>query len=262
MDGSGVASLFPPGTRIIRQFTAPGFASGAAALPGWDDPGMRLCKLRSRGRATVGNGVFLKEYVYSSRFERWRRKIMTPRPFIALAAAHRLEALGVPTPRVLAAARGVSPDGTLRDLLITEALPEDVRFGNSPGMDPEAISEVLIPVMRQLHEGGFYHGDLSLRNWYRSADGKWGLIDLDGTELFRWRVTKLWRTRELARLASNCFMTTPPEKMDRRKLFDMGRRFLERYAAAGGAVYEKCFFRRTLALVNRARRKYLDLGGI
>lgn len=259
MDGSGVAKLFPPGTRIIRLFTAPG---SAAELPGWDDPGMQLCKLRSRGRATVGNGVFLKEYVYRSRFERWRRKLMVPRPFTALAAAHRLEALGVPTPRVLAAARGISPDGTLRDLLITEALPEDVRFGNSPEMAPEAFTEELPPVMLQLHEGGFYHGDLSLRNWYRSADGKWGLIDLDGTELFRWRVAKLRRTRELARLASSCFMALPPSEMDRRKLSDMGRRFLDRYVACGGSVYEHFFFRRTLALVNRSRRKYLNLGGI
>ena len=262
MEGSGVAKLFPPGTRIIRLFIAPDTASEAAALPGWDEPGMRLCKMRSRGRATVGNGVFLKEYVYGSRFERWRRKFMVPRPFIALAAAHRLEALGVPTPRVLAAARGAAPDGTLRDLLVTEALPEDVRFGNSPEMEPETLSEVLIPVMRHLHEGGFFHGDLSLRNWYRRADGKWGLIDLDGTELFRWGVTKMRRTRELARLASSCFMEIPPPEMDRRKLHDMGRRFLERYAAAGGSVYEGGFFRRTLALVNRSRRKYLNLGGI
>lgn len=262
MDGSGVASLFPSGTRIIRIFTAPELASGAAALPGWDEPGMRLCKLRSRGRATVGRGVFLKEYVYRSRFECWRRKFMVPRPFIALAAEHRLEALGVPTPRVLAAARGVSPDGTLRDLLVTEELPGGVRFGNSPEMTAEALSEALPAVMFQLHEGGFFHGDLSLRNWYLGADGKWGLIDLDGTELFRWRVTKLRRTRELARLASSCFMTIPPEKMDRRKLSDMGRRFLDRYAAAGGSVYEKFFFRRTLALVNRSRRKYLNLGDI
>jgi len=253
MAGSVVARLFPPGTRMLRCFTAPEFPS--AAPPGWDDPGMRICKQRSRGRATVGNGVFLKEYVYFSRFERWRRRFMAPRPFTALAAARRLEALEVPTPRVLAAARGVAPDGSIRDLLITEEL-SGVRFGDKAGMAPEALAVALIPVMLRLHAGGFRHGDLSLRNWYLDG-GNWGLIDLDGAVLSRRRVSKTWRTRELARLASSCFLAERCDDAHRRDLFALGRIFWERYTAAGGSAYERMFFRRLLALVNRARRKYL-----
>ena len=263
MDGSGVVKLFPPGTRLLRCFIAPGCAcAGAAEPPGWDDVGMRLCKQRSKGRATVGNGVFLKEYVYRARFECWRRRFMTPRPFTVLAAALRLETLKVPTPRVLAAARGVSSDGAIRDLLITEELPADVCFGDAAALSVEVLAHELVPVMSRLHDGGFYHGDLSLRNWYRCADGTWGLIDLDGAELSRWRVPKMRRTRELARLASSCFLTTPQPGAERGALFALGRRFLEVYTAAGGSVYERHFLRRTLALVNRSRRKYLQLEAI
>jgi|GEM_PF-4930152 len=262
MDGSGVARLFPPGTRMLRLFTAPEFASGAAEPPGWDDAGMRLCKQRSKGRATVGNGVFLKEYVYRSRWDFWRRRLMTPRPFVALAAARRLAALGVPTPRVLAAARGVAPDGSLRDLLVTEELPGSVRFGDAPDMTVGEAAAELLPVMLRLHTGGFYHGDLSLRNWYRDPGGAWGLIDLDGAVLCRRRVSKPRRTRELARLASSCFLAENRADAGRRELFALGREFLEIYASGGGSVSERGFYRRTLALVNRSRRKYLGLEGL
>ena len=72
---------------------------------GWDVEGMQLCKQRSYGRAVRGNGVFLKEYIYTSWFRRLRRTLSEPRPFIALAAARRMHELGVPTPEVLAAVR-------------------------------------------------------------------------------------------------------------------------------------------------------------
>ena len=86
MSDSGVEKLFPAGARIERIFTAPELDSGAVLPSGWDAEGMRLCKQRSYGRAVRGNGVFLKEYVYTSWFRRLRRTFSTPRPFIALAA--------------------------------------------------------------------------------------------------------------------------------------------------------------------------------
>ena len=128
MSDSGVENLFPAGARIERIFTAPELASGAVLPSGWDAEGMRLCKRRSYGRAVCGHGLFLKEYVYTSRWDRFRQRFKTPRPFIALAAARRLEELGIPTPRVLAAVRAVAPGGAVHDLLVTEALPPDVVF--------------------------------------------------------------------------------------------------------------------------------------
>ena len=99
MENSGVAQLFPAGTRLIRLFAEPGLPP----LPGWDDAGMELCKSRSRGRVVRGNGVFLKEYVYTSPWDKFRQRFKTPRPFVSLEAARRLEELGVPTPPVAAA---------------------------------------------------------------------------------------------------------------------------------------------------------------
>ena len=61
MEGSAVARLFPAGTRLLRHFTAPEVASGVVAVPDWRDAGLRLVKERSRGRAVVGCGVFIKE---------------------------------------------------------------------------------------------------------------------------------------------------------------------------------------------------------
>lgn len=257
MEGSAVARLFPAGTRLLRLFTAPEVASGAAAVPGWDDAGLRLVKERSRGRAVVGCGVFIKEYVYNSRWEKLRRRFMPPRPFIALAAARRLEALDVPTPRVLIAARGVAPGGEICDLLATEALPEDTRFGNAVGADAAEFAARLAPVLCHLHENGFVHGDLSLRNWYLACDGRWGLIDLDGAVVSR-RVSKPRRTAELARLTSSFFLT------HRRycgidELNAAAERFLKCYNDAGGSVDEAGFRRQSLSLVNRFRAKYLNL---
>ena len=95
MENAGVARLFPAGTRLVRLFAEPGLPP----LPGWNDAGMKLCKSRSRGRAVRGNGVFLKEYVYKSLWDRFRQRFKTPRPFVSLAAAQRLAELGIPTPR-------------------------------------------------------------------------------------------------------------------------------------------------------------------
>jgi tRNA A-37 threonylcarbamoyl transferase component Bud32 len=260
MEDSAVARLLPSGTRTIRLFTAPEVASGAVSVPGWEDAGMQLVKLRSRGRAVVGNGVFLKEYIYCSRWEKFRRRFMPPRPFIALAAARKLETLAVPTPRVLIAARGIAPDGAVCDLLATERLATDVTFGDRIPAGEEGLAEMLTPVLLHLHDNGFLHGDLSLRNWYVTPDGRWGLIDLDGAVRTR-RVSKFRRTAELARLASSCFLVYRRDS-DLAGLNATAEEYLRSYIHAGGSVYEDRFRRQMLSLVNRFRAKYLHLDAI
>jgi len=228
---------------------------------------MSVCKARSRGRAVRGNGAFLKEYVYRSLVERLRRRFLSPRPFVALSAAERLAELGVPTPRVLAAVRGVSPDGAIHDILATceldyggGVIPGDAFWSGRGAESADEIVREFVPTVCRLHDRGFFHGDLSLRNWYRTADGSWGLIDLDGTVLFERTMPKSRRTRELARLASSWFLAAGGD--DRRTLRRTAEKFLECYSACGGRVYERWFFCRTFALVERFRSKYLELGAL
>lgn len=262
METAGVVKLFPAGTRIVRCFTAP----GVPALPGWDDAGMKLCKARARGRAVCGNGVFLKEYVYRSLWDRFRRRFTTPRPFLSLDAARRLEALAIPTPPVLAAARGISSDGCLRDLLVTSELSADVRFGDKVaselGEKRAELARELVPVAFRLHEGGVVHGDLSMRNWYRASDGAWGLIDLDGAVVGSGKVSALRRADELARLASSCFVAATRPEDGAAELSEFARIFLDEYTKLGGALSTARFERRSRLLADRFRIKYLKMGAL
>ena len=261
MENAGVVKLFPAGTRIVRLFAEPEIP----ALLGWDDAGMRLCKSRSRGRAVCGNGVFLKEYVYTSPWDRFRMRFKTPRPFVSLAAAQRLAELGIPTPRVLAAARGIAPDGAVHDLTVTAELPPDVRFGDKIaaelGDGRAVLARELAPAVSRMHAGGVVHGDLSMRNWYRLPDGAWGLIDLDGATVGK-VVSERARTDELARLASSCFVCATRAEDGAAELLKFLRAFSEAYQAAGGSVSARRFEARSRALADRFRIKYLNLGAL
>lgn len=262
MENSGVVRLFPAGTRIVRLFAEPELP----VLPGWDDAGMKLCKSRSKGRAVRGNGVFLKEYVYRSFWNRFRQRFRAPRPFVSLDAARRLEQLGIPTPRVLAAARGVSPEGAVRDLLVTAELPPEVRFGDRIATElgerrAELGSELAAMVFR-LHENGFLHGDLSLRNWYRTPEGAWGLIDLDGAVVGRGKASTARRTDELARLASSCFVAATAASDGAAELRKFAQVFIDEYAKLGGTVSPARFERRSRFLADRFRIKYLKMGAL
>ena len=259
MENSGVAQLFPAGTRLIRLFAEPGLPP----LPGWDDAGMELCKSRSRGRAVRGNGVFLKEYVYTSPWDKFRQRFKTPRPFVSLEAARRLEELGVPTPPVAAAVRGVSPDGCVHDLLVTKELAPGVVFGDKLaaelGDKRISLARELVPLAFRMHEGGLIHGDLSLRNWYRTPEGVWGLIDLDGAKVLRGAASKSRRTDELARLASSCFTAATQVSDGIAELRRFIRNFFDEYARCGGAVDLGRFARRSRFLADRFRTRYLDM---
>lgn len=224
---------------------------------------MTLCKQRSYGRAVRGGGVFLKEYVYTSWFRRLRRSFSTPRPFIALAAARRLEELGIPTPEVLAAVR-TRRKGEIRDLLVTRELDGEVCYGDSLVKclaDAGMLIKELTPVVAKMHRGDLRHGDLSLRNWYRDRYGAWGLIDLDGAAVGP--VSAAWRTKELARLASGSFCGLANGGGTVAEAEELAGRFLTAYTEAGGGYIDRgALLRRTVKLVNRCRRKYLDLGGL
>jgi tRNA A-37 threonylcarbamoyl transferase component Bud32 len=192
---------------------------------------------------------------------------MPLRPFISLDAARRLAALGIPTPRVLAAARGIAPDGAIRDLLVTAELPADARFGDEIaselGEGRAALACELAPVVCRMHEGGLIHGDLSMRNWYRLPDGAWGLIDLDGANLSLGGVSVRARADELARLASSCFVCATRAEDGAAEFRKFISAFSEAYEAAGGIpVAGRRFEARSRALADRFRVKYLNMGAL
>ena len=64
-------------------------------------------------------------------------------------------------------------------------------------------AEDLLEMLIRLHRGGFYHGDLNYRNLYRTADGRFGLIDLDAMQLYPGLVPFRLRMKELARIISS-----------------------------------------------------------
>ena len=117
----------------------------------------------------------------------------------------------------------------------------------------------LTPVVAKMHRGGLRHGDLSLRNWYRDPYGKWGLIDLDGAAVGPVSVVR--RTKELARLVSDSFCGLVRDGGSTAELEELSGRFLAAYTEAGGGSIDRAMLSsRTLKLVNRFRRKYLNSG--
>jgi len=132
---------------------------------------------------------FVKEYRKNGFWRTLKRAMQFPRSWRCLAAALRLRELGVDTPAVLLASRYC---------LITEIL-HGVQYLPE---NPELARDV-VPLLAQLHDGGIRHGDFNLRNIYRTADGKFGVIDLDGSRLYRGEVPEKVRFLELARLVSS-----------------------------------------------------------
>lgn len=145
---------------------------------------------------------FIKCYRKNGFWRTLKRAVQFPRSHRCLAAALRLRKLGVDTPAVLLASRYC---------LITEILPSGTVFlPERPELATEALS-----LLADLHDNGIRHGDVSLRNIYRTRDGKLGLIDLDGARLFAGAAPAKTRFLELARLISSylkCVHAAPDEQ--------------------------------------------------
>lgn len=68
---------------------------------------------------------------------------------------------------------------------------------------PEKIAEITkraACLLKEIHAAGVYHGDYKLFNLYES-DGQFGVIDLDGSIIFRHGVPLSYRKKDLIRLA-------------------------------------------------------------
>ncbi len=190
------------------------------ADPGWliescYAAGARQIKRRPKTRIFANRGMFFKFNLHPSLWRVIRQGFRLPRPFRSLAAALRLEELGVSCPEVIMAVRKRRfLNFPVCDLLITRELSSDRIFldtlftDRTTGKDVSELLKKLVSFLKILHEGGFEHGDLNLRNIYclLGASGellKFGLIDLDGCRLYPEPLPESRRRREGARVVSS-----------------------------------------------------------
>ena len=141
---------------------------------------------------------FVKVYRKNGFFRTMKRLLQYPRSRRCLAAALKLQRIGVETPAVLLASRYC---------LITEVLTSVQYLTECPERARE-----LVPLLAKLHDNGIRHGDFNLRNIYRKAEGTFGLIDLDGSRLYDGAVPRKVRFLELARLISSYLKSVEHDK--------------------------------------------------
>jgi len=211
-DGEGrfVPCRFGSYRGFVRKDADPGMLIDACYASG-----ARQIKRRPKTRIFANRGMFFKFNLHPTLWRIFRQGFRMPRPYRSLAAALRLEELGVPTPEVLMAVRKRRfLNFPVCDLLITRELPADRIFldtlfsDRTTGKEVSELVKKLVPFLKTLHEGGFEHGDLNLRNIYclLGASGEllhFGLIDLDGSCLYPEPLPESRRRREGARVVSS-----------------------------------------------------------
>lgn len=178
------------------NFFLPGKEGINSSFPGMEKdvlPSSWIALKNSRNVASFldpERNCFIKICRRNSFWKSLKRRLCYPRPFRCLAGALRLKELGIPTPEVWYASRYV---------LVTEFLGKENQFLNQFPVPAQDLLEMLI----RLHRGGFFHGDLNYRNLYRTADGRFGLIDLDAVQLYPGLVPFRLRMKDLARIISS-----------------------------------------------------------
>lgn len=185
-----------------------------------DAPDTHIFSERRKIKTGSTGNCFVKRYNLPGIFTQLRRLLKTPRPLTVMRGAAFLHDNGIPTPRVLAALAEFN-GLRRREYLITELLtPADTLLNIlAKELSAEEFSKLLmekfIPMLAKMHHAGAIHGDLSLRNLYRTGCGEAGLIDLDGIEIGRKPVKKPARAKEVARLISSYIIVCAPEANSR-----------------------------------------------
>ena len=173
-------------------------------------PCTRVIKDRPKIAAGIVGEAFFKHYKPRGWFYALRHIFLTPRPLISLRGALHLRQNGIPTPEVRAAiiykCGGIPQDSLLiTDSLLDEDLQCDHLIGEfaKPENYPSMVNG-LADLLNRMHNCGFRHGDLNLRNLYcrRSAIGfsGWGVIDLDSCTVSHKPLNLKLRTLDMARL--------------------------------------------------------------
>ena len=121
----------------------------------------------------------------------------------AKVTEHLLRA-GIPTPAVYFCGvkrhMGLPVCGISGSEFLTGAQSgyELIRDAGSPEDIYEITREITV-LLRRIHDSGVYHGDYKLHNIYRQ-NGKFGVIDLDGSRIFRSGTPEKYRKADLIRL--------------------------------------------------------------
>ena len=128
-----------------------------------------------------------------------------PRVFRAAKVTEHLLKAGIPTPDVYFCGMkrkfflpvcGCSASEFLRG-----AVPVDTLMKEASTLEEILqITERAARLLAEIHRSGVYHGDFKLFNLYE-LDGKFGVIDLDGSIIFRKGVPFSYRKKDLIRLA-------------------------------------------------------------
>ena len=173
-----------------------------------------FCKDGRKVRAVCYQDYFIKSYKINGLFNFIRRIFKTSRPMKVLKAFLQLEKHNILTPRVLVAVTEKKSNLPIVDYLVTEKIPTHAKFANvllaeyknEPNFD-FAISDKWIftafSFIAKMHEANVLHGDLNLRNFYYTGDilkqdGAWGIIDLDGANVYSKKLSNNLRTKDLA----------------------------------------------------------------
>ncbi|MCB1791383.1 MAG: hypothetical protein KDJ24_13880 [Gammaproteobacteria bacterium] len=211
-----------------------------------------------------GRSVYVKRYVYP--YARWREFWLRPaKSAIECWAYSRLQALGIPTLKVVAFAERRRLAALGGGCIVTEGIPDTIdletfartvwcRWPRSERRDSaRRIAERLLRQARTAHEGGFFHHDLKWRNLLIATDGDPdSLVWIDAPRASRMRLRQrrgvITDLSGLARVALSLFSRT--ERM----------RFLRSYlGASAGREERKRLFRAVQRHLSRRMPVPLEL---
>lgn len=129
-----------------------------------------------------------------------------PRVFRAAGVTEYLRNAGISTPAVYFCGekrKFFFPAGGCSASEFLEGASEAaLLMRNAPDMNEVLrITGECAALLRRIHDSGVYHGDTKLQNLYEQ-DGQFGVIDLDGSIIYRKSVPRNRRKQDLVRMAA------------------------------------------------------------
>ena len=160
----------------------------------------RIVKDSRSTKAGIVEGFFVKRYNHRGFLHTVKKIFQIPRPYRCRKTALHLAAHHIPTPEVIF---------VNRMFLVTEAV--DAVFGNRQTPSLETLAHTL----RALHKAGVYHGDTSMRNFYFTSNpGQLGIIDLDGSKVYR-KIPHKAVQKDIARAVSSYMLVSGITQQER-----------------------------------------------
>jgi tRNA A-37 threonylcarbamoyl transferase component Bud32 len=161
----------------------------------------RLFKSGPNRQAIVGafGGVVLKRFQQKNRANYIKDIFRPSRAFRAYRKGYHLELLGIPTPKVIAAAERRCCRVVGQSYLVTEEIAGAQHLREARQLDV-AVARAAGKLIGQLHANGFSHTDLKETNLIWDAAGRVYVLDLDSLDY--WEELPAERARaDLRRLA-------------------------------------------------------------